>query len=99
VSLQRQLDDMKPMPRENGGPVLPDVAEGAKEVIPVQHCARVILPALVAASRNWSHGTNNFCVSPLISLAVCPADQEPTGHGHGRSNGAALSVNRYLSGA
>jgi hypothetical protein len=31
VSLQRQLNDLKPMPCENGGSVLPDVAEGAEE--------------------------------------------------------------------
>jgi hypothetical protein len=72
VSLQWQINDMKPMPRENGSPVLPDVAEGAKEVIPVQHPSWVILPTLVAASR--THGTNNFRFPPLISLAISPAD-------------------------
>jgi hypothetical protein len=72
VSLQRQLNDMKPMPHENGGSVLPDVAEGAKEVVPVQHCSRVIPPALVAAFR--SHGTNNFCVSSLLSLVISLVD-------------------------
>jgi hypothetical protein len=55
VSLQWQLNDMKPIPHENGGSVLPNVTEGAEEVIPVQHCSQAILPALVAGSRSRSH--------------------------------------------
>jgi hypothetical protein len=45
VSPKWQLYDMKPVANEDGGSLLPDVAEWAKEVIPVQHPARVILAA------------------------------------------------------
>jgi hypothetical protein len=99
VSLKRQFDDMKPMPHKNGGPVLPDVAEGAKEVIPMQHCAQVIRPALVVASRSRSHGTTNFCVSLLISLAVSPTDQEPAGTVIVDQTARRMSANRLWSGA
>jgi hypothetical protein len=75
VSLQWQLNDMKPVPYEDGGSVLPDVAEGAEEVIPVQHSSQVILPALVAGSRSRSHVTNNFRVSTLIR----PPSRRPIG--------------------
>src|SRR5262249_54214783 len=37
VSLKWQLYDTKPLANEDCGSVLPDVAERAKEVIPVQH--------------------------------------------------------------
>jgi hypothetical protein len=50
MSLERQLHDTKPMPNEDCGSVLPDVAERAKEVIPVQHPSRATLPALIAGS-------------------------------------------------
>jgi hypothetical protein len=42
VSLEWQLNDMKPVPDEDCVSLLPDVAERAKEVIPVQHRSRVI---------------------------------------------------------
>jgi len=37
VSLERQLDNIKPMPDEDSRPLLSDVAEWAKKVVPVQH--------------------------------------------------------------
>jgi hypothetical protein len=65
VSLEWQLDDMKLVPNEDGGSVLPDVAERAQEVIPVQHRSRVILPGLIAASLHCGHVT-----MPLFSLPL-----------------------------
>jgi hypothetical protein len=38
VRLERQLDDVDPVPHENRGSVLPDVAEGAEEVVPMKNC-------------------------------------------------------------
>jgi hypothetical protein len=63
VSLEGQLNDTKHMPDEDCGSALPDVTERAKEVIPVQHRSRVILPALVAVSRSRSHGTKTTTFS------------------------------------
>src|SRR5215813_6874970 len=42
VSLKWQLNHMKPVSDEDCISVLSDVAERAKEVIPVQHCSRAI---------------------------------------------------------
>jgi hypothetical protein len=50
MSLKWQLDDAKPAPNEDGGPVLPDIAERAEEIIPVQHPSSVALPSRLAAS-------------------------------------------------
>src|SRR5262245_58446254 len=50
MSLKWQPHDMKPVANEDCGSMLPDVAERAKEVVPVQHCSRATLPALIAAS-------------------------------------------------
>jgi hypothetical protein len=66
--------------------VLPDVAEGAEEVIPVKHCSQVILRALVAGSRSRNHVTNNFRVSTFISPAISPTDWAPKGNGCHRSH-------------
>src|SRR5262249_26093136 len=40
MSLKWQLHDMKPVANEDCGSMLPDVAERAKEVVPVQHRSR-----------------------------------------------------------
>jgi hypothetical protein len=50
MSLKWQLDDVKPAPNEDGGSVLPDIAERAEEIIPVQHRSNVVLPSRLAAS-------------------------------------------------
>src|SRR5262245_39386416 len=42
VSLERQLDDVEPVPYKDFVAMLRDVAERTKEVIPVQHCSVVI---------------------------------------------------------
>jgi hypothetical protein len=42
MSLKRQLDDTQPVPDEDCVSVLPDLAEGAKEVIPNQHRSRIV---------------------------------------------------------
>src|SRR5262245_21324802 len=42
VRLERQLDDVKPVPYEDCVAMLSDVAERTKEVVPVQHCSGVI---------------------------------------------------------
>jgi len=49
VSLEWQLSHVKPVLDEDSGSVLPDVAERAQEVIPVQHGSTVIFPVLVVA--------------------------------------------------
>ena len=41
MSLEWQLHDTKPVPNEDCGSVLADVAERAKEVVPVQHRSRI----------------------------------------------------------
>jgi hypothetical protein len=41
MNLERQLNDIKPVSDENRSSMLLDVAEGAKEVTPVQHCSRI----------------------------------------------------------
>jgi hypothetical protein len=65
VGLEWQLSHVKPVLDENFGSLLPDVAERAKEVIPVQHRAVVIPPVLVATcSVKRGHMT-----TPLFSLA------------------------------
>ena len=86
------------MPHENSGSVLPDVAEGAEEVIPVKRCSQVILRALVAGSRSRNHVTNNFRVSTLILPAISPTDwrqRETAVIDH--TVVRLMSVNRHLS--
>jgi len=46
MGLERQLNDTKPMSDEDGGSVLAEVAERAKEVVPVQDRSRGILPVV-----------------------------------------------------
>ena len=47
MNLEWQLNDTRPVPDEDCGSVLPDVAERAKEVIPVQHRSRIIHVSLL----------------------------------------------------
>jgi hypothetical protein len=49
MNLERQLDDFEPVPDENSGSVLPDIAEWADEVILVA-AALKITPASVMGS-------------------------------------------------
>src|SRR5689334_5549124 len=42
VSLEWQLDDLQPMLDEDGVSALPDVAERANEVVPMQHIWKLI---------------------------------------------------------
>jgi hypothetical protein len=45
VSLEREFNDLQSVPEKNSVSLLPDIAKGANEVIPVQHRCRVTLPA------------------------------------------------------
>jgi len=100
VSLEWQLNDMKPVPDEDCGSVLPDVAKRAKEVIPSPQSLSLILIHLVFSTRNREPFITPVHVHILFSLArsIAISDLvEEEGYGAfsiGQSNVAALK--RYI---
>jgi hypothetical protein len=74
MNLERQLDDMKPSPDENRSSVLPDVAEGTKEVVPAQHRWGVIAPLALVDPAHFVRPA----VSPVKAITFGPHRPLPT---------------------
>ena len=69
MSLEWQLHDTEPVPNEDCGSMLPDVAERAKEVVPVEHRSRTILPTRIAAPL-FQRGYVGVTESPVRSAGT-----------------------------
>ena len=67
MGLERQFNYFQPMPNENRGSVLPNIAERAKEVIPVQYRSRIVCSLSVV---NHPHDLRFSPTCEILSSAL-----------------------------
>jgi hypothetical protein len=68
VRLERQLNDTQPMADDDCRSVLPDVAERAKEIIPVQHGSRIIERVMANRQIRVTHDENQIDPSSRLTI-------------------------------